>query len=66
MPCAPAIKKLCSRGIRSVVVRDSFKTSFQHCLQNARTVIFEGPLDSDSMAAVVEAGFDRQEKLSSI
>jgi uncharacterized protein YbaP (TraB family) len=38
----------------------SFKTSLLRCLQNARTVLFEGPLDSDSMAEVVAAGFDRQ------
>jgi uncharacterized protein YbaP (TraB family) len=38
----------------------SFKTALQRCLQNARAVIFEGPLDPDSMARVVEAGIDRQ------
>ena len=38
----------------------SFKTSLHRCLVNARTVMFEGPLDQNSMAKVVEAGFDRQ------
>ena len=38
----------------------SFKTSLHRCLQNARTVLFEGPLDQDSMARVVNCGFDRQ------
>jgi uncharacterized protein YbaP (TraB family) len=38
----------------------SFKTSLANCLQNARTVIFEGPLDQDSMALVVNCGIDRQ------
>jgi uncharacterized protein YbaP (TraB family) len=36
----------------------SFKTSLQGCLQNARTVLFEGPLDKDSMARVVNRGLD--------
>ena len=40
----------------------SFKTSLHRCLQNARTVLFEGPLDQDSMARVVNCGFDRQSK----
>ncbi len=38
----------------------SFKSSLTKCLQNARTVMFEGPLDQDSMARVVNCGFDRQ------
>ena len=38
----------------------SFETSIHHCLENARTVIFEGPLDEDSMARVVDCGLDRQ------
>jgi uncharacterized protein YbaP (TraB family) len=38
----------------------SFKTSLTKCLQNARTVMFEGPLDQDSMAQVVNCGIDRQ------
>jgi len=38
----------------------SFKTSLHGCLQNVRTVLFEGPLDQDSMAKVVNCGFDRR------
>ncbi len=38
----------------------SFKTALTNCLQNARTVMFEGPLDQDSMALVVNCGIDRQ------
>jgi uncharacterized protein YbaP (TraB family) len=34
----------------------SFKASLHRCLQNARTVIFEGPLDQDNMAKVVNCG----------
>jgi uncharacterized protein YbaP (TraB family) len=36
----------------------SFKASLQRCLQTARSVLFEGPLDKDSMAKVVNCGFD--------
>lgn len=38
----------------------SFKASLHRCLQTARTVLFEGPLDQDSMAKVVNCGFDHQ------
>ena len=38
----------------------SFKTSLINCLQNARTVMFEGPLDKDSLSQVVDRGTDRQ------
>jgi uncharacterized protein YbaP (TraB family) len=38
----------------------SFKSSLQRCMQNARTVLFEGPLDPDSMAKVVNSGLDHQ------
>jgi uncharacterized protein YbaP (TraB family) len=38
----------------------SFKTSLHRCLENAGTVMFEGPLDPDSMAKVVNRGFDIQ------
>ena len=38
----------------------SFKTSLYNCLQNARAVMFEGPLDQDNMARVVNCGIDRQ------
>jgi len=37
----------------------SFKTSLMNCLQNARTVMFEGPLDPDNMARVVNCGLDK-------
>ena len=37
----------------------SFKSSLTRCLQTARTVMFEGPLDQKSMARVVNHGFDR-------
>ncbi len=36
----------------------SFKTSLTRCLENARVVMFEGPLDSENMATVVNSGFD--------
>ena len=39
---------------------NSFKTSLTNCLQNARTVMFEGPLDQDNMARVVNCGIDKQ------
>lgn len=39
---------------------NSFKTSLINCLQNARTVMFEGPLDPDNMARVVNCGIDKQ------
>ena len=38
----------------------SFKASLHRCLQNARTVMFEGPLDQENMARVVNCGFDQQ------
>lgn len=38
----------------------SFKTPLHRCLQNARTVLFEGPLDQDSMARVINCGYDPQ------
>ena len=38
----------------------SFKTSLQRCLENAATIMFEGPLDQDNMAKVVNCGFDNQ------
>jgi uncharacterized protein YbaP (TraB family) len=38
----------------------SFKSSLQRCMQNARNVLFEGPLDPDSMAKVVNSGLDHQ------
>jgi uncharacterized protein YbaP (TraB family) len=38
----------------------SFKTSLDRCLENAATVLFEGPLDPDNMAKVLECGFDIQ------
>lgn len=38
----------------------SFKTSLTTCIESARTVIFEGPLDVDSMARVVNCGVDCQ------
>jgi uncharacterized protein YbaP (TraB family) len=38
----------------------SFKTSLQSCLENAGTVMFEGPLDQDNMAEVVNRGIDNQ------
>jgi len=36
----------------------SFKTSLTRCLENARIVMFEGPLDPENMAKVVHGGFD--------
>ena len=36
----------------------SFKASLQRCLENARIVMFEGPLDPDNMAKVVNSGID--------
>ena len=38
----------------------SFKTSLQGCLENADTVLFEGPLDPDNMARVLNRGIDNQ------
>ncbi|MEE4263692.1 MAG: TraB/GumN family protein [Desulfobacteraceae bacterium] len=38
----------------------SFKKSLHRCLENAGTVMFEGPLDQDSMDKVVNCGFDNQ------
>ena len=40
----------------------SFKTSLHRCLQNSRTVMFEGPLDPDNMTRVVDCGFDSRSK----
>ena len=37
----------------------SFKTSLQRCLENAGTIMFEGPLDQDNMAKVVNRGLDK-------
>ena len=34
----------------------SFKTSLTRCLENARIVMFEGPLDDENMARVVSSG----------
>lgn len=36
----------------------SFKTSLTRCLENARIAMFEGPLDADNMARVVNSGLD--------
>ena len=36
----------------------SFKTSLTRCLENARIVMFEGPLDPENMAKVVHGGLD--------
>jgi uncharacterized protein YbaP (TraB family) len=38
----------------------SYKFSLRRYLKIARTAIFEGPLDDDNMAKVVNAGFDSQ------
>jgi uncharacterized protein YbaP (TraB family) len=38
----------------------SFKTSLTRCLEKARIVMFEGPLDSENMAKVVNSGLDPQ------
>ena len=38
----------------------SFKTALQGYLENAATVMFEGPLDQDNMAEVVNRGIDNQ------
>ncbi len=38
----------------------SFKASLTRCLENAGTVMFEGPLDPDNMAKVVDSGMDHQ------
>ena len=38
----------------------SFKKSLDRCLENADTVLFEGPLDPDNMARVVNRGIDNQ------
>jgi len=38
----------------------SFKVSLQRCLANARIVMFEGPLDPDNLAKVVNSGIDHQ------
>jgi len=37
----------------------SFKTSLHRCLENAGTIMFEGPLDQDNMAKVVNSGLDK-------
>ena len=38
----------------------SFKTSLARCLENARIVMFEGPLDPDNMAKVVSSGVEHE------
>jgi len=38
----------------------SFKTSLTRCLENARIVMFEGPLDPESMSKVVNSGLDQE------
>ncbi len=38
----------------------SFKKSLHYCLENAATVMFEGPLDQDNMTKVVNSGLDPQ------
>ena len=38
----------------------SFKTALHCCLEKAATVMFEGPLDPDNMAEVVNRGIDHQ------
>ncbi|MDJ0816096.1 MAG: TraB/GumN family protein [Desulfobacterales bacterium] len=38
----------------------SFKTSLSNCLESSRVVVFEGPLDADNMARVVNRGIDCQ------
>ena len=38
----------------------SFRASLQRCLQTARIVLFEGPLDQDNMARVRNCGYDPQ------
>jgi uncharacterized protein YbaP (TraB family) len=38
----------------------SFRSALHRCLQNARIVMFEGPLDEDSMARVRQAGMDTE------
>ena len=38
----------------------SFKASLTRCLENARIVMFEGPLDEENMARVVNSGLDAQ------
>ncbi len=38
----------------------SFRNSLCRCLENARLVMFEGPLDDRNMARVREAGIDRE------
>lgn len=42
----------------------SFKTSLSRYIETAQTVIFEGPLDEESMAKVVEAGCLEDKKFS--
>ena len=38
----------------------SFRASLTRCLENARIAMFEGPLDSENMAKVVNSGLDPQ------
>ena len=38
----------------------SFRTSLSRYIKNAAIVLFEGPLDKDSMAKVVNAGFEKE------
>ncbi|MGB5751113.1 MAG: hypothetical protein WBM69_29360 [Desulfobacterales bacterium] len=37
-----------------------FKTSLSRCLENARIVMFEGPLDPENMAKVVNSGVEHE------
>ena len=39
----------------------SFRNSLERCLQNARVVMFEGPLDDENMSRVREAGIDNRD-----
>lgn len=39
----------------------SFKTSLSRYIKNADTVLFEGPLDKENMAKVVNAGFEKED-----
>ncbi len=38
----------------------SFRTSLSRHIGNASTILFEGPLDNDSMAKVVNAGYEKE------
>lgn len=39
----------------------SFRTSLSRFIKGARSVLFEGPLDKENMAKVVNAGYDRED-----